>query len=57
MESDDSLPCSQESSTGPYPEADQFSPYRPVPHVPNLMPNFLNLGRSSKEQASVQSLV
>jgi hypothetical protein len=27
MEPESSLPCSQEPSTSPYPEADQFSPY------------------------------
>jgi hypothetical protein len=25
-----SLPCSQQPSTGPYPEPDQFSPYHPI---------------------------
>jgi hypothetical protein len=30
METEDSLPCSQEPSTGPYPEPDQSSPYRPT---------------------------
>jgi hypothetical protein len=30
MEPEDSLPCSQESSTGPYPEPDQSNPYYPI---------------------------
>jgi hypothetical protein len=30
MEPDGSLPCSQEPAAVPYPEPDQFSPYRPI---------------------------
>jgi hypothetical protein len=30
METESSLPCSQEPSTGTYPEPDQSSPYHPI---------------------------
>jgi hypothetical protein len=30
IEPENSLPCSQESSTGPYPKPDQCSPYQPI---------------------------
>jgi hypothetical protein len=30
MEPEGSLPCSQESSTDPYPKPDQSSPYHPI---------------------------
>jgi hypothetical protein len=30
MEPEDSLPCSQEPSTGPYPQLDKSNPYHPI---------------------------
>jgi hypothetical protein len=30
MKPESSLPCSQEPSTGPYPESDQANPYHPI---------------------------
>jgi hypothetical protein len=33
MKPDGSLPCSQQPSTGPYPEPDQFNPYHPIPSL------------------------
>jgi hypothetical protein len=33
MEPEASLPCSQEPSTGPYPQPHQSNPYHPIPHI------------------------
>jgi hypothetical protein len=33
MKSEDSLPCSQEPSTGPYPEPEESSSYHPIPSL------------------------
>jgi hypothetical protein len=42
MEPDDSLSCSQEPSTGPYPEPDQSSPYHPILFPLDRIMNKLN---------------
>jgi hypothetical protein len=59
MEPEGSLLCSQEPSTGPYPEPDQSNSYHPTLsllrfQVPNLMSIFFRLGRLSKESVQVQ---
>jgi hypothetical protein len=33
MDTEDSLPCSQGPSTGPYPEPDQSNPYHPISKI------------------------
>jgi hypothetical protein len=33
MEPEGSLPCSQQLSTGPFPEPDRSSPYHPIPSL------------------------
>jgi hypothetical protein len=44
MEPEGSLLCSQEPSTGPYPETDQSSPYHPIPsHLRSILILFTNL--------------
>jgi hypothetical protein len=40
MEPGGSLPCSQEPSTGPYPEPDQSNPYHPTLSLINIPANF-----------------
>jgi hypothetical protein len=50
MESEGSLPCSQEPSTGPYPEPDQSSPYHPdlsLLRTILIFPTHLHLGLPS----------
>jgi hypothetical protein len=36
MEPEDSLPCSQEPSNGPYPKPDWSSPYHPILSLQDL---------------------
>jgi hypothetical protein len=47
MEPEGSLACSQEPSTGPYPEPDRSSPYHPILSLSNIiliLPTHLRLG-------------
>jgi hypothetical protein len=57
MEPEGSLPCSQESSTGPYCEPDQASPYHPMPSLLRsilLSPTHLRLGLPSGQSKSLK---
>jgi hypothetical protein len=45
MESEGSLPCSQEPSTGPYPEPDQSKPYHSI--LSKIQFNIVHLPKSS----------
>jgi hypothetical protein len=50
MEPEGSLPCSQEPSTGPYPEPDQSSPYHPILSLVRsilMLSTYLHLGLPS----------
>jgi hypothetical protein len=46
MEPEGSLPCSQEPSSGPYPDPDRSSPYNPILSI-LILPTYLRLGLPS----------
>jgi hypothetical protein len=56
MEPEGSLTCTQEPSTGPYPEPDQSSPYHPILRVLSLLMEGLTIRRVAANILNKQSL-
>jgi hypothetical protein len=48
MQPEGSLPCSQEPSTGPYPEPDQSNPHHPILRPILILSTHLRLGLPSE---------